>query len=57
MGGVGPVGEGSPGGGGHSETEAEWLPTAKRRSGIGERQHLGVVNSFQGKKGGRSTTN
>ena len=41
------------GGGGHSSTE--WLPTAKRLSG--KRQNIGAVNSFEGKKGGQSTSN
>ena len=33
----------------HCETAA--------RSGSGERQNIGAVNSFEGKKGGRSTSN
>ena len=27
------------------------------RSGSGERQNIGAVNSFEGKKGGQSTSN
>ena len=41
---------------GHSGTE--WLPTAKlERSRSGERQNLGAVNSFEGRKWGLQTKN
>ena len=47
------------GGGAYSDTE--WLPTAKRTCGAeavnAKIYNLGVVNSFEGQREGRSTSN
>ena len=58
MGGGGPVGEGSPGGGGGAlrSRMATHCQTAVRSRSV-ERQNIGAVNSFEGKKGGWSTSN
>ena len=45
-----------PGGGGGGGALVTTHGQTAVRSGGGERQNLGVVNRFEGKKGGRSTS-
>ena len=56
-GGGGGWGGASPGGGGALRYQMATHCQTAAQSGSGERQNIGAVNSFKGRKGGRSTSN